>query len=279
MGIWFFDAGGDDSVLLGVFDDEMLDGTCSADAVDGLQMVVVAVVIQRLGVDILPQARVEQAGLHIVRGQRVPREQRAHIAVCNEAGHGAPGVIVEGDRRTQHPNDIAVVAVVPQHLIKLVVVPGVGGFPGFSGAEGEILHAAAVTLLLKRFVMDKHAVRHILYAPDDDGIAFLNTPRLGGGRPAVFDDDGAVHSGRVDETPRIPYLEVLRIDRGGIEIIRQEAITRRGHGVRLRRGAQMGCVKIRCNIFRQFEQANLPLFRRQSLPYYGIRHSGFQMHV
>lgn len=66
-------------------------------------------------------------GLQVVRGQGVAGQQRGDVAVLHELGEGAAGVAVKGEGRAEHPDDLAVLAVVAEHVVELVVVAAEGG--------------------------------------------------------------------------------------------------------------------------------------------------------
>lgn len=88
--------------------DERRNGACSPRGVDDVDVVVMAVGAALLRVDILPQRRVQQRTLQVVRGKSVARQQAVGIAIFDERLHGRLGRRVEAARRTEHPYHIAV---------------------------------------------------------------------------------------------------------------------------------------------------------------------------
>lgn len=68
--------------------DERRNGACSPRGVDDVDVVVMAVGAALLRVDILPQRRVQQRTLQVVRGKSVARQQAVGIAVFDERLHG-----------------------------------------------------------------------------------------------------------------------------------------------------------------------------------------------
>ena len=86
--------------------------------------------------------------------QGVARQNCVDIAAQNQLGKGLPSVIVKGKGGPQDPHDLSVVPFVAQQLIKLLIIPGKGGFPGTALAEGKAVPFG--NLLLKTVVMEKN---------------------------------------------------------------------------------------------------------------------------
>ena len=103
--------------------DERRNGACSPRGVDDVDVVVMAVGAALLRVDILPQRRVQQRTLQVVRGKSVARQQAVGIAIFDERLHGRLGRRVEAACRTEHPYHIAVLFFMAQQPGQCVIIP------------------------------------------------------------------------------------------------------------------------------------------------------------
>lgn len=81
-----------DAVAHALFFDEPLDGSPIAHAVDGVQVVIVAVGAVLLGVDVLAEGRVEVGPFQIVGGESIAGEDRIGIAGVDDFREGLAGV-------------------------------------------------------------------------------------------------------------------------------------------------------------------------------------------
>ena len=90
-----------------------------------------------LRIDVLPQRGVQIRALQIVRRKGVAREDGVDIAVFDQLGHRRARVMVKGKGRAHDPDDLAVVALVAQQVVKLVVISGKGRLAGTVLPEGE----------------------------------------------------------------------------------------------------------------------------------------------
>ena len=74
--------------------------------------------------------------------------------------------------------------------------------------------------------MNEDAVPAVVRAVDDYFIALFYVPHLDGVGHAVFYHDGAVHAAASEHLPLAVYLEIFRIYRSRIEILRDVAVPR-----------------------------------------------------
>ena len=118
---------------------ECRDGAVEAHPVDGVQVVVVAVWLDFLGVDVLAQGGFEIGSLQVMGGQGVARQHGVDIAAGNQAGKGVSGIVVKGKGGAHHPDHLAVVPLMAQQFVEFVIVPGKGGLPGPALPEGKSL--------------------------------------------------------------------------------------------------------------------------------------------
>ena len=167
-------------------------------------MVIVAVWHALLGVDVLAQGGAEVAGLQIVGGQCVARQQAVDIPAPHQGGESRPGVVIEGTGRPHHPQDAA--------MLLLVAVHGVRGLPGAALAECKGLRLPL--LLGKAEGIDIDALGGVLRAAHRHRLTGLQVAKLHRGDLPVPQGGHAVHAALLSQQPPPPHLEILRIDGG-----------------------------------------------------------------
>ena len=104
--------------------DKCTDAAVIAHAIDGVEMVIMSVRHRLLRINVLPQRGVQVRALQIVRRQRISRQNRVDIAVFDQLGHGRTRIVVKSKGRTHDPDDLAVVSLVAQQIVKLVIIAG-----------------------------------------------------------------------------------------------------------------------------------------------------------
>ena len=123
-----------------------------------------------LRVDILPQRRVQQRTLQVVRGKSVARQQAVGIAIFDERLHGRLGRRVEAACRTEHPYHIAVLFFMAQQPGQCVIIPRESRFPAAPGAERERFGAFAARGKALRMHQNHHADRHTVCTNRDERV-------------------------------------------------------------------------------------------------------------
>ena len=89
--------------------DKRRDGAVSVNRVDCIQMVVVAHEMKLLIYDVASECGSQVSTLEVMRRERVSRKQCLTVALCNQFAHYAARFHIEAARRTQNPDNIAVV--------------------------------------------------------------------------------------------------------------------------------------------------------------------------
>ena len=234
--------------------DELRHAAVSAHAVDGIQMVIVAVEMVLLGVDILPQRRAQVRALQIVGRQRVARQQPVDVAPRDQFGEGVAGVVVKADRRACHPQDIAVVVLVAQQVVQLVVIPGEGAFAGVALPEGEGL--AAAFFLAEAVRVEVDALLAALRSAANHRVALLQVAEFHHGHAPVLYHGYAVHAAFLRQHPFPAELEILRKNAHGVIALRGDPVAGGGYEAGVRRGGKAGFGKIRRGIGFQYERHN-----------------------
>ena len=112
----------DDAVVDLLFFDEFADTAVVSHAIDQIQMVIVPVGHGLLRVNVLTERGLEISALKVMGGKGVPRKDRVHIIVFDQAGHRSACVGIEGKGGAHDPDDLAVVALVAQQLIELIII-------------------------------------------------------------------------------------------------------------------------------------------------------------
>ena len=205
-----------------------------------------------LRVDVLPQRRAQIRRLQIVRRQRVACQQRVHISVFDQRRKRPPRIAVKGERRPQHPDDLAVVAVVAQHVVKLVVVPAERRLAAAPLAERE--DVAVSLLLFKPVRPDEDALAAVLRAAGKHPLALLQPPRLTHVHaPAVRQHRHAVHARFRRQHPFSAHPEVFRKDAHRMVVLRRDPVQRRLRRARVRRALQPQRRKVRRSVFFQLK--------------------------
>ena len=232
-----------DAVAHALLFDEPLDASPIAHAVDGVQMVVMAVGAVLLGLDVLAQRRVEVGAFQIVGGQGVAGEHRIGVAGIDDLGEGIARKAVEREGRPHDPHDKAVVALVAQKLVELVVVAGEGRLATSAETEGEVVVASGVGRPVlgcgqaaEALGVHEDALLTVLGAPAGDQVAGADVAEFTHEHRAVFHHGHAVHAGVPSEHPFPVDFQVLGIDGHGVVVLGRYEILRRGHEGRVRRG-------------------------------------------
>ncbi|CUQ53916.1 Uncharacterised protein [Flavonifractor plautii] len=224
-------------------------GAAQADGIEGVDVVIVAVWHALLGVDVLAQGGAEVAGLQIVGGQCVARQQAVDIPAPHQGGESRPGVVIEGTGRPHHPQDAAMLLLVAEQLIDGVVVHGIGGLPGAALAECKGLRLPL--LLGKAEGIDIDALGGVLRAAHRHRLAGLQVAKLHRGDLPVPQGGHAVHAALLSQQPPPPHLEILRIDGGGVVALRSHPILGGRLKPGLRRALEPGLLEVGLMVLRQ----------------------------
>ena len=206
--------------------DERRNGACSPRGVDDVDVVVMAVGAALLRVDILPQRRVQQRTLQVVRGKSVARQQAVGIAIFDERLHGRLGRRVEAARRTEHPYHIAVLFFMAQQPGQCVIIPRESRFPAAPGAERERFGAFAARG--KALRMHQNALAAIVRAAQHHAVALHKIAELHNAQfPVRGQNRHAVHTAFFSKTPHAVHFIIFRIHACGM-IARRRGAVRRG---------------------------------------------------
>lgn len=189
-------------------------------------LVVMAVGAALLRVDILPQRRVQQRTLQVVRGKSVARQQAVGIAIFDERLHGRLGRRVEAACRTEHPYHIAVLFFMAQQPGQCVIIPRESRFPATPGAERERFGAFAARG--KALRMHQNALAAIVRAAQHHAVALHKIAELHNAQfPVRGQNRHAVHTAFFSKTPHAVHFIIFRIHACGM-IARRRGAVRRG---------------------------------------------------
>ena len=218
------------------------DRTGLAHRVEDVEVVVVAHRLEGLGVDILAESGVVDRRFDIVGGQGVAGHQGVAETVFDQPLHGRSGVLVEGHRRAEHPDDMAVPAIVFEDFVEGVVGVGKGRLPGTPGAEGEFVGIGGI--LFEAPLMDENAFLAVLGPAGDHHIALFQAAGLNHLDAAVSDDKDRVHPALRGKDPALNRrFYIFRVVGGGMVVVRGDAVGGAGSRVAGRTVFQRGCVK------------------------------------
>ena len=196
--------------------------TAGTHLVQCVQMVVVAVVFQFAGVNVLPKGGIQVCAFQVVGRQGVPGQECMRVASRDNAGKRIPGVIVKGESRPQHPENIAVVMFVFQQVIQLVVSPGKGALLGVPLPESEAL--LFFLRFLKAVRMQENAFRAVFRTAADHQIPLFQVPEFTNRNPSVLINRHAVHPAIPGQEPVPADFEIFRINAHGMVIVRCYAV-------------------------------------------------------
>ena len=205
-----------------------------------------------LSVDVLPQGRSEHRPFEVVCPQGVPGQERVDIPRIDEGGHGISGIVVEGDRGAKHPDDESTLPLVPEQLVKGVVVTGIGGLPRSAGTEGKRV-APILFLLPKRLGVHVDPLAAVLRASHEHRFPGPQAAELHDVDPVPPRNGNAVHAALLRQQPTLPHLKIFGEDGHGMKPLRGDPIPGCGGGSGRRGLPEFRCVKIGSLIFRKLK--------------------------
>ncbi len=180
--------------------------------------------LEFLAVDILAEAGAEDGGLEIMGGQGVAGHQGVAEAGPDKALHGLPAVLVEGHCRPEHPDDVAMPAVVFEDPVEFVVGAGEGGLAGAPRAEGEFV-GVFIPGGGKAPLVDEDALLAVFAAADHDHLAPEQPSGLNGLDLFPPHHQHRIHPALGDQEPvAAGEADILREVRGGMKAFRGDAV-------------------------------------------------------
>ena len=171
-----------------------------------------------------------------MRCQRIAGKQRVDIPRVDQFGKRASRIVVERNRRSEHPHDLALLAIMPQHVIQLVIILGKRGFPGAVLTKRK--HVAFVLPLAKAVRMHPNALACVLGSAAKNQIALFEMPEFHHLHRAVFPDRHTVHAAFGGKTPLPGNFEVFGKDAHGVIAFRRNKVRRTGNHPCVRRRAE-----------------------------------------
>ena len=177
-----------------------------------------------------------------MRRKRVTGQQRVHIPRVNQLGKRGARIVVECDGRSEHPYDLSMRPVVPQHVVQIVVIAGKRRLARAVLAERE--HVALGRFLRKPVRMYVDTLACILRPTADDRIALLEMPELDDRDAILLVHRHAVHAAFGGQQPTPADLEIFRKDAHRVIPLRRNKIGRTRSKPRFRRAIERFCGKI-----------------------------------
>ena len=218
-------------------------------------MMVVPVGFAFLGVDILPEGRLKQRSLQIMRRQGIAGQNRIDISIFDQRDHRLFGIGIKDNRRPQHPDNIAMFLFIAQQFIQAVIIAGVRRLAGPSGAEGESIAIGRAGA--KPVRMDQNSFAAVFRASDKHLVADCQPPELLDFQPPVrVPDHDPVHATLGQQRPPAIDFVVFGENSGRVIVLRRDAGFNDRFGLRIRAGNQFRCGEVRLRKDRHLEFHN-----------------------
>ncbi len=172
--------------------------------------------------------------------QGVARQQSVAIAAFNQSLHRIAAVLVKSNRRTEHPGDVAMLAIMAQNFVKIIIRTGKRGFPGAPGTESKFIRCF-ISRRIKPGRMNIDPLFTILGAPDGNRITLFDSAGFHNVQHIIPEHQNRIHPAlRCQQPLSGPQMDIFGIVGGSVIIYRHHSIHGSGRKFGSRRIDQAG---------------------------------------